>query len=191
MDENSDWLWKMRNLFETLNEKFSKFYSPSEHLAVDEVINYKGRVIFQHYVPKVHKCFGIKIYKLCDETGYLYNMTVYLSRDRQWTVQHLTATRVIVSELTKKIQGRGHTNCIWTITSPPQTYSMTWTRNKFTVVTLSGPTGRACHRIRPPREWHSIEVAFRYRLGWINSNTVEGQMWHMYFDKHPWCTSRG
>jgi len=37
-DENSDWLWKMRNLFKTLNEKFSKFYSPSEHLAIDEVI---------------------------------------------------------------------------------------------------------------------------------------------------------
>jgi len=28
----------MRNLFEILNEKFSKFYSPSEHLAIDEVI---------------------------------------------------------------------------------------------------------------------------------------------------------
>jgi len=47
MDENSDQLWEMRNLFEILNEKFSKFYSPSEHLAVDEVIvKYKGWVIF-------------------------------------------------------------------------------------------------------------------------------------------------
>ena len=45
-DENSDW-WKMRNLFEIQNEKFSKFYSPSEHLAVHEVIvKFKGRVIF-------------------------------------------------------------------------------------------------------------------------------------------------
>ena len=45
--------------------------SPSEHLAVDEVIvKYKGRVIFRQYIPKKHKRFGIKIYKLCDETGY-------------------------------------------------------------------------------------------------------------------------
>ena len=36
-DENSDWLWKMQNLFEILNQKFSQFYSPSEHLAIDEV----------------------------------------------------------------------------------------------------------------------------------------------------------
>jgi len=35
-------------------------------------------------------------------------MTVYLGRDRQRTAQHLTATHATVSELTKKIQGRGH-----------------------------------------------------------------------------------
>jgi hypothetical protein len=37
-EENSDMLRKMRNLFEILNRKFSKFYNPSEHLAVEEVI---------------------------------------------------------------------------------------------------------------------------------------------------------
>ena len=62
MDENSDRLWKVRHLFDILNEKFSKFYSPSEHLAVDEVIiKYKGRVIFRQYIPKKHKRFGIKL----------------------------------------------------------------------------------------------------------------------------------
>jgi hypothetical protein len=46
-DENSEWLWKIRNLFDFLNDKFSKFYNPFEHLAVDEVIvKFKGRVIF-------------------------------------------------------------------------------------------------------------------------------------------------
>ena len=55
-DENSDRLWKMRNLFEILNEKFSKFYSPSERLTVDEVIVlYKGRVIFRQCLPKKHE----------------------------------------------------------------------------------------------------------------------------------------
>jgi len=44
----------------------------------------------------------------CYETGYTYDMTVYLGRDRQRTAQRLTATHATVSELTKKIQGRGH-----------------------------------------------------------------------------------
>ena len=71
--------WKIRNLFDILNYKFSKFYNPSEHLVVDEVIvKFKGRVIFRQYIPKKHKHFGIKIYKLCDETGYTYDMAVYL-----------------------------------------------------------------------------------------------------------------
>ena len=32
---------------------FSKFYNPSEHLAVDEVIvKFKGRIVFKQYIPK-------------------------------------------------------------------------------------------------------------------------------------------
>ena len=78
-DENYDRLWKIRNLLDILNDRFSKFYNPSEHLAIDEVIvKFKGRVIFRQYTPKKHKRFGIKIYKLCDETGYTYDMAVYL-----------------------------------------------------------------------------------------------------------------
>jgi hypothetical protein len=103
-DENSDWLWKMKNLFEILKKKFLNIYCPSEHLAVDEAIfKYKGRVIFRQCIPKKHKRFGVKIYKFCDETGYSYDMTVYLGRDKQLTVQHLTATHATLSELTKKI----------------------------------------------------------------------------------------
>jgi len=34
-DENSDRLWTKRNLCEILKKTFSKFYSPSEYLAVD------------------------------------------------------------------------------------------------------------------------------------------------------------
>jgi len=47
-DENSHRLWKIRNVFDILNDKFAKFHSPSEHLAVDKgIVKFKGRVIFQ------------------------------------------------------------------------------------------------------------------------------------------------
>jgi len=46
-------LWKLRTVFDKLNEAYAKFYNPSEHLAVDEVIlKFKGRVIFWQYIPK-------------------------------------------------------------------------------------------------------------------------------------------
>ena len=37
-DRTDDRLWKIQDLFEIIRTKFSKFYNPSEHLAVDEVI---------------------------------------------------------------------------------------------------------------------------------------------------------
>ena len=40
-----DRLWKLRTVFDKLNEAYAKFYNPSEHLAVDEVmVKFKGRV---------------------------------------------------------------------------------------------------------------------------------------------------
>jgi hypothetical protein len=46
-DENSDRLRKIRNLFAIINKMFLKFYSPSEHLAVNKVTVFsKGRDIF-------------------------------------------------------------------------------------------------------------------------------------------------
>lgn len=52
-DENYDRLWKIREVFDTLNNKFHEFYFPSEYIAVDEVIvSFKGRGIFRQYIPK-------------------------------------------------------------------------------------------------------------------------------------------
>ena len=66
--EEYDRLWKLRTVFDKLNDAYAKFYNPSEHLAVDEVtVKFKGRIIFRQYTPKKRR-FGIKIYKLFDES---------------------------------------------------------------------------------------------------------------------------
>ena len=76
--EEYDRLWKLRTVFDKINEAYAKFYNPSEHLAVDEVIvKFQGRIIFRQYIPKKRKLFVIKIYKLCDDSGYTYER-VYL-----------------------------------------------------------------------------------------------------------------
>ena len=76
-DPDYNTLWKIRKIFDTLNNKFREMYNPTEHLAVDKVIVLcKGRVVFRQYIPKKHKRFGIKIYKLCDSLGYTYDMSV-------------------------------------------------------------------------------------------------------------------
>jgi len=64
---------------------------------MDEVIvKFQGRVIFRQYIPKKSKRFGIKIYKLCDESGYTYDMKVYLGRDSRSATNDMTATHATV-----------------------------------------------------------------------------------------------
>jgi hypothetical protein len=77
-DPNYDRLWKVRNVFDLLNDTYSKYYTPSEHLAVYKVtVLFKQRVILKQYIPQKHKRSGIKIYKLWNKTGCTYNMEPY------------------------------------------------------------------------------------------------------------------
>ena len=65
-------LWKIRDLFEIIRTNFSKFYNPSERLAVDEIIvKFKGRIVCKQYIPKKCRFFGIKMFKLCDYRIYI------------------------------------------------------------------------------------------------------------------------
>ncbi|PNF23240.1 hypothetical protein B7P43_G18268 [Cryptotermes secundus] len=104
-----DRLRKIRTIFDTLNDAYQKYYNPSEHLAIDEIIvKFKGRVVFRQYIPKKHKRFGIKIFKICDAAGYTYDMKVYLGKDRKHASQDVTATHATVRDLCRHIEGVGH-----------------------------------------------------------------------------------
>ena len=73
------------------------------------IVKFQGRVIFRQYIPKKRKHFGIKIYKLCDESGYTYIMKVYLGRDSHSATDHMTATHATVRHLTCRVEGLGQT----------------------------------------------------------------------------------
>ena len=54
-DNNYDRLWKIKEVFDILGVVYSKFYNPSEHLAIDEVIvRLKEKVAIRQYTPKKH-----------------------------------------------------------------------------------------------------------------------------------------
>jgi len=36
-DENYSWLWQMRAIFDKFNDSRAKYYSPTKHLAADEI----------------------------------------------------------------------------------------------------------------------------------------------------------
>ena len=79
--EEYDRLWKLWTVFYTLKKAYAEFYNPSKNLEMDKGnVKFKGTVIFRQHIPKKRKCFSIKIYQLCDESGYTYDMNVCTGR---------------------------------------------------------------------------------------------------------------
>ena len=76
---------------------------------MDEVnVKFKDRVIFRQYIPKNRKRFGIKIYKFSDESGYTYDMRMYLGRDSHPATDDVTETDATFRHLTSRGEGLGH-----------------------------------------------------------------------------------
>ena len=94
-------LRNLRTVFDRLNEAYSKFFNPSEHLAAEElIVKFRDSVIFRQYIPKKRKHFGIKMYKLCDDSRYTYDMSVYLGKDSHSVTDDMSATQATLRHLT-------------------------------------------------------------------------------------------
>ncbi|XP_070548779.1 piggyBac transposable element-derived protein 4-like [Ptychodera flava] len=61
---------------------FQTVYTPERDVAIDEsLLLWKGRLIFRQYIPLKRARFGIKIFALCDKSGYTYRFRVYTGRE--------------------------------------------------------------------------------------------------------------
>jgi hypothetical protein len=117
-DSNYDRLLKMRTLSDQLIDACAKFYSPYEHLAVDEVIVlFRGRVIFKQYILKKYKCLGIKIYKLCDNNQLYIQYECILEKRYAKCKTDVDSYTCKWEKMTRRVEGVGHKdmNFTWTV----------------------------------------------------------------------------
>ena len=91
------------------------------------------------------------MFKLCDSTGYKYDMNVYLGKYRQRAARHLTATHATVTNLTRGVEGFGHKLYTDNFFSSPDLYDDLAHMRKFSVVGWLGYIERACPRTSTPR----------------------------------------
>jgi hypothetical protein len=77
-DSNQDRLFKLKPILDLLKVRLSSVYIPGSIVSVDEtMIPWRGRLLFEQYIPgKAHK-YGVKIYKLADINGYTWNFVIY------------------------------------------------------------------------------------------------------------------
>ena len=71
-------------LFYVAQERFMSVYTPNEYISIDEeLVAFKGRISFRQYIPSKRARFGMKIYALCEDSGYLFNLIVYVGKDNE------------------------------------------------------------------------------------------------------------
>ena len=77
-----DRLFKVRPIVDFLVSKFKMVYTPEVNVSIDEeLLLWKGRLGFKQYIPNKRSRFGIKMFSLCEVSGYLWNSFVYLGKE--------------------------------------------------------------------------------------------------------------
>ena len=81
-DPDRDRLYKVRPVVEYLVNKFRTVYIPEDRISIDkELLLWKGNLAFKQYIPMKRARFGIKMFSLCETSGYLWNSFVYLGKE--------------------------------------------------------------------------------------------------------------
>ena len=113
-DPGRDKLFKVRDIAEFLLDWFKTVYNPSANISIDEeLLFYKGRLLFKQYIPSKRARFGIKLFSLCEDSGYLWNSFVYLGKTTINENQHQLERRigksgVVVTSLLSDLLGMGY-----------------------------------------------------------------------------------
>ena len=114
-DPHRDKLFKIRPVVEDLVQKFKTVYTPERNVAIDEeLLLWKGRLGFKQYIPNKRSRFGIKMFSLCEVSGYLWNSFVYLGKEANTSPEEaalqkeLGKSGAVVPKLMSELYGKGH-----------------------------------------------------------------------------------
>nr|CAI5858915.1 unnamed protein product [Callosobruchus analis] len=81
--DTSNILYKLGTLLDQLRANFQKYFIPKAQICVDETLfPFRGRLAFMQYIKNKRHKFGVKLYKLCFEGGYTYDVKIYCGREK-------------------------------------------------------------------------------------------------------------
>ena len=99
-DPNYDRLHKIRPLLDYFSNKFESVYTPGPHLSLDEaMVLWKGMLSFKQFIRNKRTRFGIKVFQLCEDTGYTCKFEVYtgsgMIEDTKWSKTENLVLRIV------------------------------------------------------------------------------------------------
>ena len=107
---NYDPLWKIRDLLNTCEPRYTEVYGPTRELSIDEsIIKFKGRLHMKQYLPSKPVRWGIKQFALCEsKTGYALKFITYGGQGSVTTEENFTVTETICLKLLNGFLNKGH-----------------------------------------------------------------------------------
>jgi len=103
-----DRLFKIAPVVDAINRNSLAAMCPGAEVVIDEsLIPWRGRLLFRQYIPsKAHK-YGVKLYKICSESGYTFKIKIYSGKtDKTAGFGHADE---VVRELTTGMLEEGRT----------------------------------------------------------------------------------
>ena len=101
---DNDKLAKFRPFLNLLNKSFEDAWSISEKFSIDEgLVAFQGRLAFKQYMPDKPEKWGIKLWKMCDPSGFLCKCDVYTGASENREDDESTVEKV-VQNLTQTLQ---------------------------------------------------------------------------------------
>ncbi|KAJ4426464.1 hypothetical protein ANN_27278 [Periplaneta americana] len=97
----------IREVFYKIDELFVKYYIPSAHLTIDEMLSlFRGRCPFKVFMKDKPGKYGILIRMLSDvHTRYILKMEVYAGKDERPAEER--SAKAVVRHLVKPLEGTG------------------------------------------------------------------------------------
>lgn len=93
-----DRLHKIAPLMNKLLESSQSAVEPGEKFCIDEtLVPFRGRLAFKQYIKNKRHKFGIKLFKLCLEQGYTYNLSIYCGKEENKDKTISVPTKVVLS----------------------------------------------------------------------------------------------
>lgn len=105
--EHGDRLSKLKGIQDSLLHRFQSVYYPAKQLYIDEaMVLWRGRLVFRQYIPGKRPKYGVKLYLLCESSGYVVNALVYCGKSD--AMSGFGHSEAVVLKLMEKYMDVGH-----------------------------------------------------------------------------------
>jgi hypothetical protein len=106
--DREDRLYKVRPIITRVLKNIRESIYPDQPLAIDEaMIFWRGRLAFRQYISNKRHKYGIKLYELTTDDGFILNIIIYVGKGTLSDIDS-THTQSVVKELMKQYLQKGH-----------------------------------------------------------------------------------